>query len=405
MQPSTQTKHFLILTADAGFGHRSAAKSVAAAIKEEFTDKAITRVIDPVIERPSPLILRKSQTDYDHTVLNYQDLYRFTYEISDSRTASTFVEGALTMLLHKNLTQLLDEFHPDAILSTHHMYNAPMGAILRSRQLDTPFFTVITDLSDVHSLWFQSSPDRFFVASEPVKQQALQCEIPEEKITVSGIPVDPALAHPKTDRAFEREVLGLDPTLPTLLFVGSPRVSGIYECLEALERCNSPMQVLVAAGGNNDLFNAIKDRTWNFPIRFENYVQKLSNWMNCADILVTKAGGLIVSEGLAAGLPILLIDSLPGQEDGNVRYVVENGAGLRIQNEIELLTIVNYWLGQNQTALTECAKNSRKIGHPNSAIDIANSLWQASLTGIPHRWPPIPQPIRRMRAHEQQHLD
>ena len=405
MQTSNQIKHFLILTGDAGFGHRSAAKSVAAAIKEEFGEKAVTWIIDPVVERRSPLILRKSQTDYDQMVLNNQEIYRFTYEISDSRAASTFVEGALTMLLHKNLTQLIDEFQPDAILSTHHMYNAAMGAILRSRQLDTPFFTVITDLSDVHSLWFQASPDHFFVASETVKDQALQCEIPEEKVTISGIPVDPALAHPLTDRALEREILGLDPNLTTLLFVGSPRVNGIYECLEALERCNSPLQVLVAAGGNNELFNAIKERTWNFPIRYENYVQKIANWMKCADILVTKAGGLVVSEGLAAGLPILLIDNLPGQEDGNVRYVVENGAGLRIQNEIELLTIINYWLGQNQTALTECAKNSRQLGHPDSAIVIANRLWQASLTGIPHRWPSLPQPIRRMRANEQQHLD
>ena len=406
MSTSNPTRHFLILTGDAGFGHRSAANSVAAAIKERYGNKASTWIIDPVIERPSPLILRKSQTDYDQTVLNNQDWYRFTYEISDSRTASSFVEGALTMLLHKNMLQLMDEFHPDAILTTHHMFNAPMGNVLNLREMNIPFFTVVTDLSDVHSLWFQSSPDHFFVASEDVKNQAKTCGISENKVTVSGIPVDPSLAHPAFDRVIERQVLGLQPDLPTLLFVGSPRVNGIFECLEALERCDLPMQVMVAAGGDESLYNTVNQRHWKYPILCENYVQKLSTWLRCADILITKAGGLIVSEGLASGLPILLIDSLPGQEDGNVRYVTENGAGLRIQNEIELLSTVKYWLGQGQGALQQCADHSRALGNPGAALEIADSLWQASVTGIAHTWRPFPLPIRRMVDHEQQqHLE
>jgi 1,2-diacylglycerol 3-beta-galactosyltransferase len=105
-------------------------------------------------------------------------------------------------------------------------------------------------------------------------------------------------------------------------------------------------------------------------------------------------------------LPILLIDSLPGQEDGNVRYVTENGAGLRIQNEIELLSTVKYWLGQGQGALQQCADHSRALGNPRAALEIADSLWQASVTGIAHTWRPFPLPIRRMIDHEQQqHLE
>lgn len=401
MSTSNPTKRFLILTGDAGFGHRSAARSVETALNEEYGSNAVTWVVDPVIERPSPMVLRKSQTDYDQTVLNNQDWYKFTYEISDSRAASSFVENALTMMLFGNMAQLIDEFHPDAVLTTHHMYNAPFGRVLQMRQLDIPFFTVVTDLADVHALWFQSSPDRFFVASQTVKDQAVKCGIPAEKVVVSGIPVDPNLAHPSIRRDIQREVLGLDPHLPTLLFVGSPRVNGIYDCLEALERCPSPLQVMVAAGGDEALYTSVKERTWKFPLYIENFVPKLSNWINCADILVTKAGGLVVSEGLAAGLPILLIDNLPGQEDGNVRYVTENKAGLRILNEMELLSVVNHWLGGDQTEYMTCARNSRELGNPAASIEIARSLWEASLTGIPHRRPQLTPTLPRVRTHEQ----
>lgn len=401
MSTSNPTKRFLILTGDAGFGHRSAAKSVEKALKEECGENAVTCIVDPVVERPASPILRKSQLDYDDNVLNKQDLYRFSYAISDNRPTCSVLEGALTMLLHRNMLRLIDEFQPDAVLSTHHMYNAPMGSVLLTRHMDIPFFTVVTDLADVHSLWFQSSPDRYFVASQAVKDQAIKVGIPEEKVVISGIPVDPNLAHPAVARDIQREVLGLDPAIPTLLFVGSPRVNGIYECLETLEGCHSPLQVIVAAGGDEILYNQIKERNWKFPIHAENYVPKLSNWMNCADFLVTKAGGLVVSEGLAAGLPILLIDNLPGQEDGNVRYVVENGAGLRIQNENELLTVVDHWLSDGQEDLKNVTENSRALGKPWASIDIARSLWQASLTGIPHPWPTIKPVLRWTRVNEQ----
>lgn len=405
MPPSNPTRRFLILTGDAGFGHRSAAKSVAAALEEEYGCAAVTCVVDPVIERPSPFILRKTQTDYDETVIKNQDWYRFTYTISDSRTASTFVESALTMLLYKNLLQLMDEFRPDAILTTHHMFNAPLGSVLYTRQLNIPFFTVVTDLANVHSLWFHSSPDHFFVGSEAVKEQALQHGIATEKVTFSGIPVDPRLARPAADRTHQREAFALDPTLPTLLFVGSRRVNGILECLEALESCGLPLQALVAAGGDEPLCRSITERTWNFPLHCERYVQNLPDWMNCADVLITKAGGLIVSEGLAAGLPILLIDNLPGQEDGNVSYVTDHAAGLRIQQETELPAVIECWFAQDRAELKVYAANSAALGRASAASEVAKSLWQASLDGIPHRHTLLRPTLRSQRIHEQQHLD
>lgn len=104
-------------------------------------------------------------------------------------------------------------------------------------------------------MWFQAIPDRIFVATEAVREQALKTGIAAHAVNVSGIPVDPRLAEPadQEEKAKLRLSLGLQPDLPTLLFVGSRRVAGIYECLEALQGCSRPVQVLLAAGGNEAL--------------------------------------------------------------------------------------------------------------------------------------------------------
>jgi len=99
--------------------------------------------------------------------------------------------------------------------------------------------------------------------------------------------------------------------------------------------------------------------------------------MMASDVLVTKAGGLIVSEGLAAGLPILLIDYLPGQEEGNVRYLLSHQAGALVQNVGEFRAIVSYWLEEDGIRLKQIARASAELGSPEAALTIAKALWDA----------------------------
>jgi 1,2-diacylglycerol 3-beta-galactosyltransferase len=102
--------------------------------------------------------------------------------------------------------------------------------------------------------------------------------------------------------------------------------------------------------------------------------------MISADLLITKAGGLILSEGLAAGLPIVLINNLPGQEEGNVRYILENNAGIQASTPAELIPIMNSWLSDGQSNLNTIKNNSCRLGHPSAAVSVSESLWQAAST-------------------------
>jgi 1,2-diacylglycerol 3-beta-galactosyltransferase len=371
-------KHFLILTSDSGFGHRSAANSIAKALKLEHPQEVTTSIINPILEEPSSLFLQKAELNYDQSVKQNPGFYRFTYEISDSRSASAVVENTLVLAMYKNMKQLIRDSHVDGIVNTNQLFNAPTGVALNNLNLKIPFYTVVTDLADVHSMWFNSNPDRFFVASEVVRSKALANGIPLNKITISGIPVDPDLETSFETKAQIRARLGLAADLTTILVVGSSRVSGIYEHLETLEKLDFPFQVVVIAGGNDELYAKLKRHVWNFPIFINNFVTNMPDWLLSADLLVTKAGGLILSEGMVAGLPIILIDHLPGQEEGNVRYILDQQAGALVECPDQFFNVLKSWLENDQILLKAIAGNSRSSGHPEAASVIANALWQAT---------------------------
>jgi len=380
-------KNFLILTSDSGFGHRSAANAIAKAMKQLHPQDSETVIVNPMVENPTVPLLKMSEQNYDRLVTNSPDFYRFVYEISDSRSASGIVENTLTLALYRDVKQLIKEMHPNAILSTNQTFNGPTGAVIQMMKNRPPFYTVVTDLADVHSMWFNDHPDRFFVASEAVQKKAIGSGIDPQKIFISGIPVNPDFASVHATKPELRLSLGLEPQLPTVLIVGSRRVSGIFEHLEALEMLSFPFQVVVIAGGDNDLYAQISQRKWSFPIQVQNYVANMPDWMLCADLLVTKAGGLILSEGLAAGLPMVLIDYLPGQEEGNVRYILNHQAGAVVEGPLEFADLVNALLTENPESLKFMASNARRCGHPDAALVISDALWQADEIQAPQKMP------------------
>ena len=383
-----QKKRCLIITSDAGFGHRSAALSVSKALEVLYPNQVEILVTNPIQETNTPTVMKPIEKGYDRSVRFSPGLYRLSYEVSDSRLVSEVVEGALTLMLQRIMAETILDFKPDVILNTNEMFNTPIGKVLQETDPKVPSFTVVTDLADVHALWFSPEPERFFIANEWVRVKALESGVPEEKLVISGIPVSPDFALNQVDKQALRGSLGLDPHRLTLLFVGSSRVSNLQDYLQALENFTTPVQAVVIAGGNDDLYKTLIGSHYDFPVEVRNFEQNVPQWMMASDVLVTKAGGLIVSEGLAAGLPILLIDYLPGQEEGNVRYLLSHQAGALVQNVGEFRAMTTYWLQEDGLRLSQVARASAALGHPEAALVVARAMWEAV----------IPQPEPKLLA-------
>ena len=371
------SKRILIITSDAGFGHRRSAQAVEKALIQLFGDAVKVQVVNPISDTEKALLLKSVEKNYNTSVKNTPTLYRLGYQLSDNRPVSDMMDGALMLALTASLKEVIAEFKPQAILNTNEMFNSAIGAALDKLDIHIPYYNLVTDLADVHALWFNKDPDAYFLASDWVRVRAIENNKPKEKLIVSGIPVDPGFEERLEDKSTLRQELGIDPHKTTLLFVGGERVENVLETIQALDRLEQDFQVVAIAGGSQKLQADLLDLKPRFPLQVINFTKEMSQWLQAADILLTKAGGLILSEGLAAGLPIVIIHYLPGQEEGNVRYVLSFQAGAHPANPDETLALLNYWLSNEKSALHLVTQAAQRLGKPKAASFVAQTLWDS----------------------------
>ena len=208
-------KKVLIMTADAGFGHRSAANAVAAAIEEKYPDELSYEIINPLDDKRTPAFLRDSQADYTKWVRSVPELYRFGYDASDALVPTALLESSLAVLLNDVMRDILKKSQPDVILSTYPMYAPALTPIFRTKRYRVPLFTSITDLSTVHRLWFHRKVDGCLVPNSLVADLATSYGVDPEKVIITGIPVHPNVVRETRSKNEVRAELGWTPYILT----------------------------------------------------------------------------------------------------------------------------------------------------------------------------------------------
>lgn len=230
----------------------------------------------------------------------------------------------------RKLTAEIERLRPDVILCTHFL-----PAELLSRQKGKgrklpPLWVQVTDF-DVHALWVHPHVDRYCVASEEVAFRLADRGVAREKMVVTGIPVMPQFSAPLS-RAECAAELGIAPDRFTVLMMaGGAGVGGLDELAARLLRQPRDLQLVALAGRNEALLERLRKLAAAhpgrlFPLGFTSTVERV---MTAADLVVTKPGGLSVSECLAKGRPMLLVSPIPGQEERNADYLLEAGAAIK----------------------------------------------------------------------------
>lgn len=378
---SDTLKRALILTADAGFGHRSAANAIAAAITERYGDRFAFEIVNPLEDKRTPFFLRDSQTDYDKIVRNVPELYRLGYEASDAPFPATIVESALTVMLYEVIYDIIHKYQPDVIVTTYPLYQVPISAIYMIKRIHIPFYTVVTDLATVHRIWFEKNVDGCLVPTPVVHDLAINCGLSEDHVVITGIPVNPELGKIPADRGALRRSLGWHPDLLTFLAVGSRRVENMVSTLRTINHYGAPLQLVVVTGNDQEQYDQLMQEEWHIPVQLFIYSSNLAPFMLASDAIICKAGGLVVTESLACGLPMLLIDIIPGQETGNAEYVVDGGAGVVVANQFEMVETLTHWLMHDQRELKLKAEHARNLGKADAAYKVADIVWRGAQIG------------------------
>jgi 1,2-diacylglycerol 3-beta-galactosyltransferase len=372
----TDERKVLILTSDAGLGHRSAAQAVAGALIKRHAGACVVEIVNPADDERAPKILHSSESDYDRIVQNMSSLYRFSYEVSDATVPASMIEGVLVVGLFLVVRDLIRRHEPDVIVTTIPTYQAPVEAVFATGEERVPLITVVTDLVTIHRIWFNRAADLCVVPTDVARDLAISYGLPPERVKVTGIPVNPAIAEEERAPAEIRTDLGWRTDLTTLLAVGGKRVENMLPVLQALNHTGLPLQLAVLAGGDEEMYRQLQEMEWHAEAHVYDFVDNMPALMRASDLVLCKAGGLIVSEALASGLPLLLVDVIPGQETGNAEYVVEHGAGELVEDPLAALEAVHHWLDDDGELLAERAENACRIGRPQAAFEVAEYAWR-----------------------------
>lgn len=367
-------KNILILTADAGFGHRRAAEALEAAFADVCGEGCQVYVLNPLHDPAIPDLIKMLESSYDAVVTDDPTLYQLAYSATDAPVVAQLMQRATTIVLNDTLTDWVKTYQPDAILTTYPAYTYAALRATRKSKRHIPVNVVVTDLIDVHSVWFQPGADCTFVPSGYVYRQALENGLPKERVRLSGLPVHPQFYREKRDRRALREALGWDPQMITALIVGSPRTRQTSGIAHLLDRSGLPLQIVAISGGDPETEAELAKSQWRGKVHIYGLVKNMPELMHASDFIICKAGGLIVSEALACGLPLILYEALPGQEVGNVRYVVESGAGVWSPGPIGVLTTAYAWLSSGRAELDKYRAAATRTGKPRAAYDIAEAI-------------------------------
>jgi len=317
----------LILTISTGQGHTQTAK----ALQNHFTQRgAECRIMDAYKETNQLLSdsLEKGYlvgTQYVSSV--YRKVYRMA-EKSDHRDGHGFHLSKLTNTVvgHKLLRSIL-QYAPDVIITTH-LFPALHLTYMEGELQHIPSFGIVTDFT-MHPYWENTHLDYYVTASSLLNFQCARKGIPEYKILPFGIPVQEKFATSRSkDEA--REALGIANKDTVLVMMGSMGYGNIAKNVKQIDRIDMDFQLLCVCGRNEKARREIEHLSLQHTAYSFGYVDNVDCMMDAADFMVTKPGGITLSEALVKGIPVILMNPIPGHEDRNQEFLVNNGLAMAV---------------------------------------------------------------------------
>lgn len=368
----------LILMSDTGGGHRASAQALEAAFKDRFGDKLQVDIID-LWRDYTPWPVNQLPKAYGPIINRGIWFWKFLWQASERAWLTTAILRLAGLFVRNTMRQAFRKFDPDLVISVHPLMQEIPIYHLRKVDPTIPFVTVVTDLATINPLWFHTDVKLCFVAGEEALDRGLRAGLGPDQIVLSGLPIRPAFAHPPQSSLELKQQLGLDPTRKTALLMsggeGMGPVAAIAKAVaHQLAADQRHAQLVVVCGRNERLRQRLSEVDWPIPVHLQGFVQNMPEWMAVCDCIITKAGPGTIAEALISGLPLLLSGYIPGQEEGNVPYVLDHGAGKYSEDPEEIAHIVSRWFGPEEAELAQIAQRARAMGRPHATSDIVERI-------------------------------
>ncbi len=381
-------QRILVLYASLGSGHISAANALCAAF-EHFPDIEVQA--EDALAHASPIYRGLVTRTYEQLSENAPLLYKAFYEGSDVDDLEKSLEhnlawAKLERLFFRQLGQRIREVEPDAIVCVQQIPSRLLQLLDQEDEILSPQYVVVTD-AVVHSTWINHGVNGYFLPNTVSQRMLIERGIDPSLLHVTGIPVRLEVMEPKDKQTVrQRHQLPSDRPIVTLFGGGiSPR--RVRTMVQDLLDSSQPSLLVVAAGRNEDLLEALAELSSNDVVTLQKLgqIDYVDDLMVASDLIISKAGGLITSEILARGIPLVIVDPIPGQEEENADVIAASGAGIQLRLPEMVAPAVQFLLDHPER-LAEMHQWAKALGKPDAALQIAKQI-AAALDSLPEQSP------------------
>jgi processive 1,2-diacylglycerol beta-glucosyltransferase len=261
------------------------------------------------------------------------------------------------------------QFKPDVVLCTHYLplesLGSPRPKSGRVAKDEKPFVVSIVTDFEAHALWMNDCVNLYSVAHEETKARLVARGANASQVVATGIPISSRFSM-KIESEAVRKRIGLRDDLPVLLVLsGGFGMGPIAAILAELDRVERDFQTVVVTGRNEELRREVAGQDRKHPTHVLGFASNMHELMGVSDLIITKPGGLTSSEALAMGKPLFILNPIPGQEAANSDFLLEHGAGAKVNRVEDLPYRVDQLLAGKK--LAELAKAAKALGRPNAA--------------------------------------
>lgn len=369
-----QRSRLVILSASSGSGHTRAGEALEAAAAG-MPEIASVRHID-VLEYASSLFGVLYSDLYEQMVKKTPTLWGWWYDQSDAPWKGEQFRVAMERFQMIPLMECLKAEAPDITICTHFLASDIVSYMLQHEQIATRHAVVVTDLH-VHALWLCHQFEHYFVPTDESAYYLRQIGFPDDRITVTGIPIHPAFSQ-SMDREVLRRKFDVDPSVPVvLLSAGTFGMESSLVAIRALMKMEMPAQIVSLCGKNEALLSEVLHATEAAPAHLKfralPYTTEMHEWMAIADLFIGKPGGLTISEAMASALPMVLLNPIPGQEEINAASMLEHGMAVSPTDVVTLPYKVDLLLREPQH-LAGMRDRMKQRAQPRAAYTILETL-------------------------------
>jgi processive 1,2-diacylglycerol beta-glucosyltransferase len=365
-------KRVLIISTSAGTGHIRAGEALTKVFEEH-------PMVGEVVHSDALDFTNKVFRDfysklYARLVQTAPEFLGWWYKQSDEPWKTDGMRLMLDRLNTGPLVKFIRHFNPHITVCTHFMPAGIISHLIAKSLLDAHLSIVVTDL-DFHAMWLSRVFHRYFVAIEETKVHLEELGLPKERITVSGIPIDPEFATP-IDRIATRFEYGLHPTRPTMLLSAGALGAGPAEfVVERLKNLRSKAQTIVVCGRSPETRDRVVQLVGpnNHNFKVFGYTNRMPDLMKIADLFIGKPGGLTTAEALACGLPMVIVSPIPGQEERNSDHLLEEGVAVKC-NEMTTIPYKIDTLLDDPIRVEEMRRKAFALSRPDAARTIVRTL-------------------------------